>query len=113
MLIAQATVEIGLTEMLEWWHALVAILSPVLLGLVTNENARKAVKKALPVVTATGVTAITAFVNSDLGAEVLVILPIIAAAIHYAYQAYGLVVSLIKSGDLSLNDILGSAGLIK
>lgn len=96
----------SITQAIEMWHALVALLAPLLIGLITNEQTRGRIKKLLPVIVSAGTWAITYFGGTELGAEVLVLVPSLYGAILMAYEFYGGVVSIVKGQESSVNDVL-------
>lgn len=96
------------------WQALVAFLAPIVIGLITNEETRTRIKKLLPVVISVGTWAITYLGSTDLGAEVLILIPVLWGGILMVYEFYSGIVAIFKGSESSVNEILApTRALIK
>lgn len=111
-LIAQSTSPV--VEAIGAWQTAVAFIAPIVIGFITNEDTRSRIKKALPVVVSFGTWAITYMGNTELGTELLVLIPVLWAGIQMVYEFYSGLVAIFRGGDASINDVLApSVALIK
>ena len=88
------------------WQALVAFIAPIIIGLITNDETKTRIKKALPVVISIGTWGITYLGNTDMGAELLVLMPVLWGGIQMMYELYSAAVAIFKGSDASVNDVL-------
>lgn len=93
-------------EAITAWQALVAFIAPIVIGLVTNDQTRTRIKKALPVVVSIGTWGITYLANTDMGAELLVLIPVLWGGIQMMYELYSAIVAIFKGSDASVNEVL-------
>ena len=97
------------------WQPYVAFVSPLLLGLITSEQTRDAIKRALPVLVAAllGIVSILAEDGMTWG-QLVFRIPALWVFIESGYRVSSGAVSLVKREDLSINDVLLKAtGLIR
>lgn len=111
--IAQEVVD-PVADAISMWQTLVAFIAPILIGLITGEQTRERVKKLIPVIVSVGTWGITYLGNTDLGAEILILIPVLWGGILMVYQFYSGIVALFRGSDASVNDVLApNVALIK
>ena len=104
----------SVAQVVELWHMLVAVISPLVIGLITNEQTRDAIKRFLPLVASGGAALITEIGSTDIGAEVIVLVPVLWAGIEFMYRFYSGVVAIVKRKDATVNEVLApQVALIK
>lgn len=101
----------SVTQIIELWHALVAVAAPFLIGLITNKETREKIKRGLPTATALGVTLITKFLtNTDAGLEIVLLFPAVWGAVLGGYEGFNAVLTAVtRSEGKSINDLLAPA----
>ncbi len=99
------------------WQPYVAFVSPVLLGLITSEKTRDAIKRALPVFVAALLGVISILSEDGMTWAGLVFrVPALWVFIESGYRSLSGVATLLsrERENISINDVLGkSFGLIR
>lgn len=106
----------GLIEQLVGsWTPYVAFVAPIFLGLLTSEQSRDAVKRALPVLTAAVISVASILSEDGMTWRTLIFrTPALWVVIESSFRVLSGVVSVVRNEDLSVNDVLvRSKGLIK
>lgn len=96
----------AVAEVIELWHLVVGLVAPLIIGTITNAETRDRIRKFLPILISVGASAITWVSKTDVGYEIIALVPTMWVIIKMAYETWSTLVSIVRRDDMSINDVL-------